>query len=54
MNADHSGLEPTDEAIKKAEDETDAQAMKDALKELEDGKTVSLDKLRAELGIKRD
>lgn len=49
MNADKHEL--TDEEIERIEDELDAQAMRDALKELEDGKTISLDELRAELNF---
>ena len=54
MDADTPKSELTDEAIKKAEDEIDAQSFREGPDEFENGKTISLDELRAELGIKRD
>lgn len=37
--------------IKEAEDKIDIQSFRDAMKEHEDGKTVTLDELKAELGF---
>ena len=54
MNADTSRSELADELIKRAEDEIDAQSFREGPDEFENGKTISLDELRAELGIKRD
>ncbi len=46
-----SDFELLEKFIKKTEDRIDAQAIRDALKEFEAGETISLDELRAELGI---
>jgi len=46
-----SDFELLEKFIRKTEDRIDAEAVRDALKELEAGNTISLDQLRDELGI---